>query len=99
MVIFSKKRTSRHCSGVTSVASACGGCIDKVFSALSAAFNVTRNVCLTMLSCVREGDSGKGGRVMQKVIIIYLCNCACFCCCTYILCISGCSEKLDVLLL
>ena len=68
MVIFSKKRTSRHCSGVTSVANACGDCIDKAFSARSVAFNVTGNVCLTMLLCVREEDSGKGEKVIQKVI-------------------------------
>ena len=72
MVIFSKKRTSRHCSGVTSVANACGDCIDKAFSAPSVAFNVTGNVCLTMLLCVREEDSGKGEKVIQKVIYVTL---------------------------
>ena len=69
-VIFSKRRISRHCSGVTSVANACGDCIDKAFSALSVAFNVTGNVCLTMLLCVQEDDSGKGEKVIQKVISV-----------------------------
>ena len=67
MAISLKNRTSQHCSGVTSAASVCGDCTDRVCSALSVAFSVIECVCLTTLLCVQEGGFVKEERVMQKV--------------------------------
>lgn len=67
MAISLKKRTSKHCSGVTNVASVYGDCTDRVYSALSVAFSVTESVCLTTLLCVQDGGFEKEERVMQKV--------------------------------
>lgn len=44
-----KNRIMSHCSGVISVANACGDCTDRAWSAQSADSSVTGCVCLTVL--------------------------------------------------